>query len=103
MNIKEEQQKKLALEKDQIIKNIIDLLLSIGGNQSYQISEIEQTHHVFDVLQRIQAICISEVAMSYDNLAQLCDEFANATKKLALVIYDERKSIQKNSTASVNK
>ncbi len=101
MSINEEQQKKLALEKDQAIKNVINLLLSIATNQRYQISEIEQAYHVFDVLQRIQAICISEVAINYDNLTQLCDEFANVTKKLALIIYDERKRIEKNATADV--
>ncbi len=93
----------LEKEKENSVKNIIEILLSIGADQKYRMTDVEQAQHIFDILQRLQAICISEVSVSYNDVAQNCDNFSSSTKKLSLAIYDERIKIKNNSLEDMQK
>ena len=102
--------KKLEAQKAVSLRKLIEVLLSCTNG--IQLSDTDKAQHAFDVLQRLNAACIAEVAVSFDNTSQISDEVAQKMKSLALMIFDEKKklagstkkeNIDASSTASVSK
>lgn len=94
----EEVIKLLETKKDVSIRKVIDILLTF--TDGVKLSETEKAQHAFDLLQRLNAICIAEVAVSFDNTAQICDEVAGKTKSLALTVFGEKRKVAKNTEAN---
>ncbi|WP_298775075.1 hypothetical protein [uncultured Shewanella sp.] len=104
--------KKLEAQKEVSLRKLIEVLLSCTND--IQLSDTEKAQHAFDVLQRLNAACIAEVAVSLDNTSQISDEVAQKMKSLALMIFDEKKKLadstnknsadtSSNSTASLSR